>query len=192
MKHIFACLLGAVLAVGSLTVSAQTLPPTPPANLQGQALKDWLRVNWYDGKRTELSYTVARGKMYNYIDNFGNKVRCVYSGYEETVPIDSASTNPGVVNNINCEHSIPQSWFNEVVRMRSDIHHLFPTDIQWNSDRGSDPFAEIPDAQTQKWIRGLSSQTTIPTANIEEYSEDTNSQFEPREDHKGNLARSAF
>ena len=192
MKHFFHCLLGAVLTLGSTVAPAQTLPPAPPTSLQGQALKDWLRQNWYDGKRTELSYNTARGKMYNYTDNFENRVTCVYSGYQETVVIDSASTDPGVVNNINCEHSIPQSWFDQAVRMRSDIHHLFPTVIQWNSDRGSDPFAEIPDAQTLKWIRGNASQTTIPTANIEEYSEDTNTQFEPREDHKGNLARAAF
>jgi endonuclease I len=192
MKHFFACLLGAALTLSSIVASAQTLPPAPPTSLQGQALKDWLRQNWYDGKRTELSYSEARGRMYNYIDNFQGRVTCVYSGYQETVRLDSANTNPGVVSGINCEHSIPQSWFNEVVRMRSDIHHLFPTFIQWNSDRGSDPFAEIPDAQTLKWMRGATSQTTIPTRNIEEYSEDTNSQFEPREDHKGNLARAAF
>ena len=192
MKHFFYCLLGAVLTLGSTVAPAQTLPPAPPTSLQGQALKDWLRQNWYDGKRTELSYNTARGKMYNYIDNFQGRVTCVYSGYQETVVIDSTSTDPGVVNNINCEHSIPQSWFDQAVRMRSDIHHLFPTVIQWNSDRGSDPFAEIPDAQTLKWIRGNASQTIIPTANIEEYSEDTNTQFEPREDHKGNLARCAF
>ncbi|AII50726.1 endonuclease [Hymenobacter sp. APR13] len=192
MKHFFARLLGAALTLGSVVASAQTLPPAPPTSLQGQALKDWLRQNWYDGKRTELSYNTARGKMYNYVDNFQGRVTCVYSGYQETVRIDSASTNPGVVSGINCEHSIPQSWFNEVVRMRSDIHHLFPTFIQWNSDRGSDPFAEIPDNQTTKWMRGATSQTSIPTSNIEEYSEDTNSQFEPREDHKGNLARAAF
>lgn len=192
MKHFFARLLGAALTLGSVVASAQTLPPAPPTSLQGQPLKDWLRQNWYDGKRTELSYNTARGKMYNYVDNFQGRVTCVYSGYQETVRLDSTSTNPGVVSGINCEHSIPQSWFNEVVRMRSDIHHLFPTFIQWNSDRGSDPFAEIPDAQTTKWMRGATSQTTIPTANIDEYSEDTNSQFEPREDHKGNLARAAF
>ncbi|WBO85326.1 endonuclease [Hymenobacter yonginensis] len=192
MKHFFARLLGAALTLGSVVASAQTLPPAPPTSLQGQALKDWLRQNWYDGKRTELSYNTARGKMYNYVDNFQGRVTCVYSGYQETVRIDSASTNPGVVSGINCEHSIPQSWFNEVVRMRSDIHHLFPTFIQWNSDRGSDPFAEIPDNQTTKWMRGATSQATVPTSNIEEYSEDTNSQFEPREDHKGNLARAAF
>ncbi|MBC8083848.1 MAG: endonuclease, partial [Hymenobacter sp.] len=192
MKHFFARLLGAVLALGSLVASAQVMPPAPPVSLQGQVLKDWLRQNWYDGRRTVLAYGEARGRMYNYIDNQGGRVVCVYSGYTENVPLDSSSTNPGVVNQINCEHSIPQSWFNETVRMRSDIHHLFPTFITWNSDRDSDPFAEIPDAQTLKWVRNNQSQTTIPTTSIDEYSEDTNTQIEPREDHKGNLARAAF
>ena len=76
--------------------------------------------------------------------------------------------------------------------MVSDMHHLYPTYIQWNSNRGNDPFADIPDATTTLWMRDRSSQTTIPTTNIDEYNEDTNSQFEPREDHKGNVARTAF
>ncbi|WP_082780281.1 endonuclease [Rufibacter sp. DG15C] len=173
---------------GFFTAFAQS---APPANLSGSELKAWLRQNWYDGKRVDLGYDAARGKMYNYVDNYDNKVTCVYSGYQESNPYSETNTSPSL-NELNCEHTVPQSWFNEVSRMKSDIHHLFPTVMQWNSDRGSDPFAEIPDAQTQKWIRLLSSQTSIPTSNIDEYSEDTGSQFEPREDHKGNLARAVF
>ncbi len=192
MKHFFAWIMVAALSYGGGTLSAQTLPPAAPAALQGQQLKDWLRQNWYEGKRVELSYTVARGRMYNYIDNQDGRVVCVYSGYTESVPLDSGNTNPAVVSRINTEHTIPQSWFDEQVRMRADIHHLFPTYDTWNSNRGSDPFADIPDDRTQLWMRNTSSQTSIPTTNIDEYSEDTNSQFEPREDHKGNLARAAF
>ncbi|WP_426062084.1 endonuclease [Hymenobacter sp. B1770] len=194
MKHFFASLL-VVLGLLPAALQAQTVPPmpaAPPSNLQGVALRDWYRANWYDGKRIVLDYSTARGRMYNYIDNFNNQVTCVYSGYTENVPYSATNTSPGVVSDINCEHSIPQSWFNEAVRMRTDIHHLFPTRIQWNSDRGSDPFADIPDANTLGWLRGTTRLTTIPTSNIDEYSEDTNSQFEPREDHKGNLARAAF
>ncbi|HEX8505717.1 MAG TPA: endonuclease [Hymenobacter sp.] len=194
MKHLFASWL-VVLGLLPAALTAQTVPPlpaAPPTNLSGVQLRDWYRANWYDGKRTVLTYDEARGRMYNYIDNVDNTVTCVYSGYFESVPFNATSTNPGVVNDINCEHSIPQSWFNEVVRMSSDIHHLFPTREQWNSDRGSDPFADIPDASTLGWLRNTTRLTTIPTSNIDEYSEDTNSQFEPREDHKGNLARAAF
>lgn len=188
-------LLALALGLAPLAGYAQTVPAVPaaaPANLSGTSLRDWLRLNWYDPYRTVLSYDQARAKMYNYADNFSNTVVCVYSGYSESVPYSFTNTSTGVVRQINCEHTIPQSWFNETVRMRSDMHHLYPTFIQWNSNRGSDPFAEIPDAQTKLWMRLDKSQTGIPTANIDEYSEDTNSQFEPREDHKGNLARTAF
>ena len=194
MKHFFPSLLLA-LALTPAALHAQTAPPVPaaaPAGLTGQTLRDWYRTNWYDGKRVELSYATARGKMYNYADNYNNLVTCVYSGYQETVTYSTTNTSTGVVNRINCEHTVPQSWFNEVVRMRSDMHHLYPTYDTWNNLRGSDPFAEIPDAQTQTWMRLLVSQNTIPTTNLAEWSEDTNIQFEPREDHKGNVARSIF
>ncbi|WP_192821855.1 endonuclease [Rufibacter sp. LB8] len=187
LRSLFTFLL---LGWGGLTATfAQT---APPANLSGTELRTWLRQNWYDGKRQVLSYSTARGKMYNYIDNDNGKVTCVYSGYQQPFSYSETSTSTSIAN-INSEHTVPQSWFNEAERMRSDIHHLFPTVNQWNSDRGSDPFAEIPDAQTQKWIIGLNNaQTSIPTSNIDDYSEDTNSEFEPREVHKGNLARAIF
>ncbi|MDB5233161.1 MAG: hypothetical protein JWR44_154, partial [Hymenobacter sp.] len=194
MKHFFASL---TVALGLLpaVLQAQTVPPMPaaaPANLSGVQLRDWYRQNWYDGKRVELSYATARGKMYNYADNYNNTVTCVYSGYQETVPFSTTNTSTTTVARINCEHTVPQSWFNQTVRMRSDMHHLYPTYDTWNNLRGSDPYADIPDAQTQTWMRLLVSQNTIPTANLPEWSEDTNTQFEPREDHKGNVARSIF
>ena len=194
MKHFFASML-VTLGLLPATLQAQTvpaMPPAPPSNLSGVALRDWYRTNWYDGKRVELSYAAARAKMYNYADNYNNLVTCVYSGYQETVPYNFSGTSTTVVARINCEHTVPQSWFNQTVRMRSDMHHLYPTYDTWNNLRGSDPYADIPDAQTQTWMRGLVSQPTIPTANINEWSEDTNTQFEPREDHKGNVARSIF
>jgi len=194
MKHLFSSLL-LTLALVPAALHAQTapaMPPAAPANLSGVALRDWYRQNWYDGKRVELSYATARGKMYNYADNYNNLVTCVYSGYQETVPYSTTNTSTTTVNRINCEHTVPQSWFNQVVRMRSDMHHLYPTYDTWNNLRGSDPYAEIPDATTQTWMRLLVSQNTIPTANLAEWSEDTNTLFEPREDHKGNVARSIF
>ena len=194
MKNVFSWLLLA-LALVPATLRAQVVPPVPaapPTNLQGQALRDWLRANWYDGKRTVLSYAAARAKMYNYADNYNNSVTCVYSGYNTPDPFDFNSSSTTSAANINCEHSIPQSWFTSAARMVSDMHHLYPTYIQWNSNRGNNPYSDIPDASTTIWMRNTTSQGTIPTANIDEYSEATSSQFEPREDHKGNLARTAF
>ena len=168
------------------------MPANAPANLQGQALRDWLRQNWYDGKRNVLGYGPARAKMYNYADNYNNSVTCVYSGYNTPVPLSFTSSSTSSAANINCEHTIPQSWFSSAPRMVSDMHHLYPTYIQWNSNRGNDPYADIPDASTTIWMRNTVSQATIPTSQLDEWSEDTNTQFEPREDHKGNVARTAF
>jgi hypothetical protein len=74
------------------------------------------------------------------------------------------------------------------------MHHLYPTRIQVNSSRGSDPFAEIPDLDTDRWFRKTQVLTSIPGTLIDEYSEkdDTGARFEPREDHKGNVARAMF
>ncbi|MGB3617575.1 MAG: endonuclease, partial [Catalinimonas sp.] len=66
-----------------------------------------------------------------------------------------------------------------------------------NSARGSLRFGEIADPTTDRWYvsvdNSLTSQTNIPSSNIDTYSELDNGQaFEPREDHKGNVARAAF
>jgi len=75
------------------------------------------------------------------------------------------------------------------------MHHLFPCRSNVNSSRGNDPFAEIPDEETDKWFRDDYYITTIPDEYIDEYAEKLNhfdERFEPREDHKGNSARAMF
>jgi len=41
---------------------------------------------------------------------------------------------------MNCEHVVPQSFFDEREPMRSDLHHLYACDIQENSARGATPY----------------------------------------------------
>ena len=41
----------------------------PPGDLTGEALRTWLKETFYDGHHTELGYSLARDRMYNYIDN---------------------------------------------------------------------------------------------------------------------------
>ncbi len=161
----------------------------PPSNLTGESLKNWLKANYYDGKHQTLSYSTARRYIYNFIDNKNNTIVCVYSGYVKSWDFGGTGTNPSP---INCEHTVPQSFFNEASPMRSDIHHLFPTYQNWNSTRSNHPFGEINDSQTTKWMRGTSDQSNIPSSSIDEYSESSGSVFEPREDHKGNVARAIF
>ena len=43
----------------------------------------------------------------------------------------------------NCEHVVPQSWFNKRLPMRGDLHHLFACEIKCNSFRGNTPYYDF-------------------------------------------------
>jgi endonuclease I/V8-like Glu-specific endopeptidase len=45
----------------------------------------------------------------------------------------------------NCEHVVPQSWFDKASPMRGDLHHLFACETQCNSFRSNSPFTDFPD-----------------------------------------------
>lgn len=169
--------------------------PTPPSNLEGDNLKEWLRQNWYNGYHKNLGYSTARGYMYNYIDNYNNKVTCVYTGYQDNKTFSTTGTSTSMTS-INCEHTVPQSFFSEGEPMKSDIHHLFPTHSSVNSTRSNYPFSDIDDTRTSKWhigdASGYYTSSNIPSTNIDAYSESYSGTFEPREDHKGNVARAIF
>lgn len=144
-----------------------------------------------------LDYSNARIKMYQEIYNVHDSVSCVYTNH--TLYLSPASSDPigylsknGNANGINCEHSFPQSKGAENGNARSDMHHLFPARAAVNEARSNYPFGEIQDLKTDDWFYKSFVQTTIPTQQIDEYSESINGMFEPREDHKGNVARAIF
>ena len=143
---------------------------------------------------TVLSYDVARDTMYAIIDNHNDSLTCVYTGY--TIWLDPAAdpSTDAYNKDINCEHTWPQSMGASEGLARSNMHHLFPSRAQANSSRSNAPFAEINDSDTDTWWRNDYSQTSTPTSVIDEYSEKDNDadRFEPREDHKGNVARAIF
>jgi endonuclease I len=43
----------------------------------------------------------------------------------------------------NCEHVVPQSWFDKAEPMRGDLHHLFACEPKCNSFRGNTPFFDF-------------------------------------------------
>ena len=139
-----------------------------------------------------LGYNTARDTMYAVIDRAPNgDVVGVYSGFTVNL-IDGVSPRSYLINRgINAEHTWPQSQGAGSEPARSDIHNLFPSRVQVNSERGSKPFAEIPDAQTARWYRDATQQTAVPATEIDAWSEATSGAFEPREVHKGNAARAS-
>ncbi len=45
----------------------------------------------------------------------------------------------------NCEHVVPQSWYDKAEPMRGDLHHLFTCQMECNSFRGNTPFFDFSD-----------------------------------------------
>ncbi len=172
-----------------LLLSTLAWSQTPPADASGPELRDWLKRNFYDGKHRNLGYSEARVKMYNIIDNQDSVVVGVYGGYREDKPFGGDSKR---MRDINAEHTVPQSFFGRKDPMKSDIHHLFPTFMKFNSIRGSKPFCEIDDRQTDRWLIDTVERRQPPAENIEGFSESNRGCFEPRESHKGNTARAVF
>lgn len=115
-----------------------------------------------------LGYSGARDAMYGSIDNTGGKVECVYTGRQATFNTRSGANS----NSFNCEHTWPQSLFNQNEPERADIHHLFPTDVNSNSRRSNYRFGVVSSAT---WSEGGSKLG--------------GGVFEPRDVHKGDCAR---
>ncbi|MGM0608892.1 MAG: endonuclease I family protein [Candidatus Muiribacteriota bacterium] len=123
-----------------------------------------------------LGYTGAREEMFGHIDNENGYVEGVYTG---KVLKTSSIPNHTIMN---CEHTWPQSKFGSGYSSskKSDLFHLYPTDSKANSRRGSYHFGEVVDVY---WSDGGS-----------KLGEDKDGyrKFEPKDDHKGNVARSIF
>ena len=98
---------------------------------------------------------------------------------------------PGAIpngNQINCEHTWPQSKFTNSYpseMQKSDLHHLFPTDNKANSVRGNFDFADISYDSGSLSNCGASRSGSSNDGS-------GNNLFEPPTEHKGNVARALF
>ena len=84
----------------------------------------------------------------------------------------------------NREHSTPQSWFNQVSPMVSDVHHIFATDGKVNGVRSNFPYGEVTTA-TSTSLNG----SKLGTGNNFGY---TATVFEPINEYKGDFARAGL
>jgi len=143
-----------------------------------------------------LNYANAKDLMYGTIYKENDSVSCVYTGHTVYLPPDVDPSTflymNGSSNGINAEHTYPRSKGASDGNAYSDMHHLFPTRSPVNSARNNFPFGEINDNQTNSWFYLNNEEDGIPSANIDLYSEVIEGKFEPREDHKGNVARAVF
>ena len=160
------------------------------AGLYENELIGYLRENYKTS--STLSYNDARDVMYGDYDNHNGVVYGVYTNFSVS-DVPQNDPRPTVHDGgLNCEHIWPQSMYEGSDPMKSDLHHLRPSKDNVNTSRGNKPFGENPDSQTDTWFWMSQSQSSIPSNNIDEYSESETAYFEPREDRKGDIARSVF
>ena len=81
----------------------------------------------------------------------------------------------------NREHIFPQGFFNEQLPMRTDIHHVVPTDGYVNNRRANYPFGEVTN---DTWISNNGSKVGQNT-----FGSYSGVVFEPIDEFKGDIAR---
>lgn len=92
----------------------------------------------------------------------------------------------------NCEHIVPQLYFNSQYPMRTDLHHIYLCGVRSNSMRNNYKYGDILESDHPKWIINDENFRSydIPD-NPDDYSEYiTNKKFEPKKTSRGNVARS--
>lgn len=163
--------------------------PDAPSDLQLEPLRTWIKQNWYDGLFNDLGYNQARMQMYGFVDADGGQIECIYTGFQQ------ASGFVTYPNPINAEHLVPQSFYGSVSPMKSDIWSIRPSHGSPNSARSNKPYGEVPDGSAQ-WYgvdgSGNYFSTGSMPANADEFSEGSGGFWEPREEFKGDIARSVF
>lgn len=144
-------------------------------NLNGLDLKNALKT--YVANHKEYTYKDSRTYMFGTFDNVDGWVECVYTG--EKIQTDGI---PDVnITHFNNEHTWPQSKGADNEPEKSDIFHMYPTNEYANAKRGDYPFGNVVSNIT--WQVGNSKLGSDKDGNI---------RFEPRDVHKGNVARSMF
>ncbi|HKR02999.1 MAG TPA: endonuclease [Bacteroidia bacterium] len=146
-------------------------------NLSEETLKTSLH-NIMTSNYVNLTYSPARDSMFMVIDNQAvngqgasqNTIESIYTGTLAVGYIDRSDCQANF--SFNTEHTFPQSIFNSVEPMKSDLHHLFPTDDASNNERADNPFGVVTNPT---WTQGG--------------SKSNGSIFEPRDQQKGATAR---
>ena len=178
-----------------LNTNGQTSYPIFPELYDQEALDS---LATYYKSDVVLNYGNARDYLYGTVYNENDTVECVYSGHSLYLPqgVDPSTFlfQDGSNDGINCEHTYPRSKGADEDNGNafSDMHHLFPTRSQVNSGRENFPYADIPDEESTQWYFQNEVKNNIPFQDINSYSERVNGRFEPREVHKGNVARAMF
>ncbi len=142
-------------------------------------------------RQQSFGYRRARevlfGKIHLKKDKRGYWIEDVYcqNVYRDT-QINIGPMKVPTASKINCEHTWPKSRFNHSINEKksqlTDLHHLYPTDTKANSTRSSFYFGEV---------KGDVVANNCRTSRIGQ-GRGRVLNFEPPDEHKGNVARALF
>ena len=129
-----------------------------------------------------LGYNLARDNMFMTIDNQKtngqgasvNTLECIYTGKKSLAY--TTRTESQTNDNFNTEHTFPQGYFSQNEPMRSDLHHLFPTNDAANNSRSNYAF-------------GIATTPYVNESVNTPSHLGANTLYEPRDVQKGRTAR---
>jgi len=143
-------------------------------------------------QRRDQTYTEARKIMFGnlFLETLGPGRYAVKEVYCNIVVDETKGVGPNKIpsgNFINCEHTWPQSKFTKEFSselQKSDLHHLFPSDMRANSTRSNNPFANVDGKATHAQCQDSKIGVALDNPSIRS--------FEPPSEHKGNVARAIY
>ena len=174
-------------------LAAYTVPcwgqPDAPEGLNSEALRTWLKAEWYDPYFDDLGYNGARTQMFGYTDEADGMVNGIYTGFQQPAAFVT------YLDPINTEHIVPQSFFGSLSPMKSDLFNIRPTHGSANSARGNTPYGLVANESAQ-WYGvnpngEYTTQGNIPP-NPEAWSKRSGNAWEPPAGQKGDIARKVF
>ena len=160
------------------------------ANLNGTPLK--LALHNIIDNHNSLGYS----NLWDHFDETDlrpgtNKIWDIYSDipggtppYLYTFNSDKCGQYDSESDCYNREHTWPQSYFSNQEPMLSDLFHIYPTDGFVNGKRSNDPYGEVGNAS-------YTSQNGSKSGNSN-FAGFSGTVFEPRDEFKGDLARTYF
>lgn len=158
-------------------------------------------------QNTTASFEVAKQHLFEEVDlDPDGFYRCVYS---DTKVGNEAKANgqhkPREDGGVQVEHTWackarwidPSYHFDRASSVEgADLHHLFPARQGINGSRGDLPFGDLPDDARELRVDPDGSLAATGAGVASGSFRDENAQgvlvFEPRDDHKGNVARAMF
>lgn len=185
-------LFGNPIAGGTIDFPFEPAPPgyyDSAEGLEGTPLRAALHA--IIDAHTVVSYADTWLAFYTTDDRPDGFVWDIYSDVPGGTPpyLYTFGTDQGGVGGVegtgyNREHSWPQSWFNGLSPMDSDLFQLYPTDNWVNNQRGSFPYGEV---DSPGWT-SLNGSRLGPCS----YPGYNGTAFEPIDEYKGDVARSYF